>query len=200
MRSRPLPQSANDLRAQRELQLKDFIVSGLEGLAADFSDGLLVVARSPESAICRAVFSLADEFGARRIGARIVLMPGTDGEKWSLDFCSAFHHETRLAGDHRLLDAHEQLVVGDRTVWFGDSMRREPEKRDAYQQFAADDAETARRARVTFASLWASCVPLYRNEFSPPPPAPTLATAAGDAAIAQDALNTLSAWRPSSQH
>jgi hypothetical protein len=200
MRLKLTPQSATELRTERESQLKSFIVTSLAVIETDRPDGLLVIARSPESAVFRAVFALADELGARRIGTRVVLMPGTEGEKWSLDFPPAFLHETRLAVDHRVLDAHEQLVVGNRATWFGDSMRREPDKRDAFQQFTADDIEIARRARATFASLWAGCAPLYRNEVAPLAASPALATAAGDAALAQDVLDTLTVWRPSSSH
>lgn len=200
MRSNVLPRSPSELRAERELQIKSFIEAALVDNDGDRSESLLVVARSPESAVVRAVFSLSGLLDAHKISARIVLMAGGEGERWTLDFCPGFQHEARIATDPRVLDAHEQLVIGGKATWFGDSMRREPEKRDAFMQFTASDKEVARRSRLTFEWLWARCQPLYRHEASGTIPMALDSGETGTAAIAQDVLATLNAWLPSSRH
>ena len=196
------PQSPSELRDERELQIKTFIGAAVDAAIVSPVDDLLLVARSPESAAARAVFGLSPSLAARGMSARIILLAANPGDHWTLEFAPGFRHETRLANDPRLLDAHEQLVIGDRSLWFGDSMRREPEKRDAFMQFIDGDDETVRRARMTFARLWESARPLYRHEQTQAatPLVEVIAPGAGDAALASDVLATLNAWRPSSRH
>ncbi|MBS0242054.1 MAG: hypothetical protein JSS20_07740 [Proteobacteria bacterium] len=62
-----------------------------------------------------------------------------------------------------MLDAHEQLIVGDRGVWFGDCMRRDPMKRDSFGLELADDRHANRGGRFTFAELWRGAQSIYRN-------------------------------------
>ena len=53
--------------------------------------------------------------------------------------------EIRWAKNPRMLDAHEQLVIGPNSTWMGDCMRRDPTKRDAFQSFNVDCPEAAGR-------------------------------------------------------
>ena len=56
--------------------------------------------------------------------------------------------EFRVLGDPRFGAAHEQLVVGTH-VWTGDCLRRDPNKRDAFEVYHSDDAsDPALRRRV----------------------------------------------------
>jgi len=68
--------------------------------------------------------------------------------------------EIRWACNPRLLDAHEELVVGPLTSWTGDCMRRDPNKRDAYESFNSGCAEAAGWARISFDRLWQASEPL----------------------------------------
>jgi len=172
MQSKALPRTPADLRADRELQLKEFVESSIASAQSCEQRELLLVARSPESLACQVVFGLSATLEKHGITARIVLMAAGAGEQWSLEFAPGFCHEIRLGTDHRLLDAHEQLVIGAAAIWYGDSMRREPERRDALALFTADNAEAGRRGRLTFDRLWSGCRPLYRHEFTPAEPTP----------------------------
>jgi hypothetical protein len=69
----------------------------------------------------------------------------------------------RIANNPRLLDAHEQLIVGD-AIWYGDSMRRDPMKRDAFECTVVHDLEAVRRARAAFDNLWHSAGVLSARE------------------------------------
>ena len=59
------------------------------------------------------------------------------------------------------------MLAPDRT-WIGDCMRREPTKRDTYERFAANSAETATHAARSFERLWRAAVPVQQL---PPLPA-----------------------------
>jgi hypothetical protein len=82
----------------------------------------------------------------------------------------------RLTRDPRLIEAHEQMVLGERACWTGDSMRRDPAACDAYECFIDDGADHARAARSTFERLWATAGPLLAHGplASPMDPAPGL--------------------------
>ena len=54
----------------------------------------------------------------------------------------------------RLIEAHEQLVIGPETCWIGDCMRRDPAKCDAYESFIEGCGEAAGCAAVSFERLW----------------------------------------------
>ena len=61
---------------------------------------------------------------------------------------------TRFLTDARMLEAHEQLVLGPATVWIGDCMRRDPSKRDAFETYCDLNVPTARSARRSFERMW----------------------------------------------
>lgn len=195
--------SPADLRAEREHTLKDFIAQNLANAARGSPDCVILVARACDSVACHALIEAAGDLLRHGVGARIVLtaQPSLGIPAWPCELVTGFAHEVRLAADARVMDAHEQLVVGDRSVWFGDCMRRDPEKRDAFAQFQADDIEAARRARTTFGHLWQSARPHYRHSLAP---SLVAAGAANDpllaAALASDVKASLEAWQPVSRH
>lgn len=219
------PARSVDLQPEERLrQLEAFVSSAVESIGQDREDAILLVARSPESPIARAVFSLSGALARRGLGGRIVFACSeamAAGDVWQLSFDGNFNHETRLLPDPRALGAHEQLIIGDSALWFGDSMRRDPTKRDAFQSFTqGDDAATARR---TFARLWQTSLPLYGHaagEMSPAAGAGTAtatiatdlrATRASDgdttetrrdapAPVNPDIAATLAGWQPPIKH
>lgn len=204
MKLNALPRTPAELRADRELQLKDFIEAGTASLTRETSQSILLIARSPDSAAAAALLAVSGTLAQRGISARIVFISAEAGTNWNLSFSPGFCHEVRLGTDFRLLDAHEQLVIGDCAVWFGDSMRREPERRDAFIHFSPANAELARRGRFTFEALWEGCKPLYRHSFQAVAEAakdiPADAVGETPAAVAGEVIATLDAWQPSSRH
>ena len=146
----------------KENKLKLFIKAVVEqgmgqGCAEAADRALLLVARSAGSPVAKAVFSLARE-GIVEMPVRAIFSPadaadreaGSDeGDAGSLQMA------VRIARDPRLAFAHEQLVLGASASWIGDSMRRDPMKRDAYECYAADCSRTAGWARISFERLWA---------------------------------------------
>jgi hypothetical protein len=119
----------------------------------DCSRTVLVVARSAQSPVLQALHTVVRDGIIPGIEARVVVADdeagAVAGESGELA-C-----DVRTANNPRLLDAHEQLIVGD-AAWYGDSMRRDPMKRDAFECFVANDRVATRQARATFDKLWHS--------------------------------------------
>lgn len=188
---------------ERESHLKEFIRAAM-ACGASGNRSVHLLARSPDCLAARTLFAMSAELAAAGFSAEIVFAAGatvTAGEAWNLSFDPTFNHETRLLRDARFLDGHEQIVCGAAHVWFGDSMRREADKRDAFSSFIADNAETCARARRTFARIWGAAEPVYTH--ADPRRTTTGAGAAGasiGAGMSAGAGATLGAWRPTDQH
>jgi hypothetical protein len=102
----------------------------------------------------------------------------------------------RWARNPRLLDAHEQVTYGNSLCWWGDSMRRDAEKRNALSLIEDAAAGTLRLGRLAFEALWsASAIVAERRLVGP-------ATAKPSGAYERDpseAVAAVSALRPSCQ-
>lgn len=128
--------------------IKEHLTAG-----GDCSRTMLVVARSAQSPVLQALHSVVRDGVVPGVEARIVIADDDagpvagDGGELACD--------VRIANNPRLLDAHEQLIVGD-AIWYGDSMRRDPMKRDAFECCVANDLVAVRRARAMFDNLWQS--------------------------------------------
>lgn len=227
MRPKTPPFQPNESKEERERKLRDFILSAAGALAHP-GDVIAVLARSPDSPVMRALLSVSNELARLGAGARIILAGGAiaaEDETWNMVFAADFENEIRLTSNPRVLDAHEQIVIGDAAVWYGDTMRRDPWKRDAFAIFQTADATAAGRGRVTFERLWSRAQSIYANaaveavvmaavRSAPVAVADLAATFSAEAAAADpepepvhsapDAVcatfETLEAWQPSTCH
>jgi hypothetical protein len=125
---------------------------------------ITLVARSAESPVARALVSLGADIASRGLTVRAIF-GHLECEKspagWSIAGPEIpFNRHLRWAKNPRLADAHEQLVLGPVTAWVGDCLRRDPSRRDAYEQYAASDPRTAETLVTSFARLWDASVPL----------------------------------------
>lgn len=204
MHSKPPARSQSLEPDARQQQLEAFVDAALARQANVRPDTVLLLARSPESPAAKAVLALSQSLAARGHGGRLVFACShamTAGDVWQLSFDAGFAHETRLLPDPRVLGAHEQLIVGDAAVWYGDSMRRDPAKRDAFQSFV-DDPAGAIAARRVFARLWLTATPLYGHAGKAAVALPAVApsgTLPAEIASAEVAA-TLATWQPSTRH
>ena len=125
---------------------------------------ITVVARSAESPVARALAALSSEIAGRGMAVRAIfgqLQSEKTPAGWSVSGPDiAFSRDLRWAKNPRLADAHEQLVLGPETCWIGDCMRRDPARRDAYEQFIIGDTKTSQTLQTSFERLWAASVPL----------------------------------------
>lgn len=121
-----------------------------------------LIARSPESPAAQALLTAPAaifNFGAPRIIftrlAHASCVPDLPDA-----MALSINRQFRLIEDPRLLDAHEQLVLGTDCAWIGDCMRRDPMKRDAFEKFADGCGVTAGFAIKSFEHLWAIARPI----------------------------------------
>jgi hypothetical protein len=146
----------------KEQKLKDFILQSISQAPArtsgDQLTNLLVVARSLDSPIVKAITALMSDIASAGLGVRLILAQldqETLPEGWLSDGRTVlFDHEIRWARRPRLIEAHEQLVLGPQTCWIGDTMRRDPAKCDTFESFVEGCGEAAGCAIVSFERLW----------------------------------------------
>lgn len=170
MRSSTPPTMHVVKKEEKEPQLRAHIGSylgALDGMAGEGHVFLLVV-RSHESPVVRALANLAPDLCASGVRIdTIVAMPGNDlALNWPEELISI--SECRTLHDIRLLDAHEQLWLGDDAFWIGDCMRREPAKRDAYECHGTGHREGARSVWNAFKHFWAKAEPVRLAKVRPP--------------------------------
>ena len=159
----PLPSVVK--REDKIETLRTFIKSFLlVSRGGDARGDITLVARSAESPVARALVILSSEIVSRGLTVRAVfahLEPEKTPAGWSVGGPEiAFQRDLRWAKNPRLGDAHEQLVLGPVTCWIGDCMRRDPARRDAYEQFVASDGQTASTMATSFERLWGASLPL----------------------------------------
>ncbi len=165
MRLRPPLRVSVTRHEEKEQKLQEFIYQHLAGAQhggdASRATHLLIIARSLESPLVKAVAGLTSEITAAGLSARMILAQ-VDREPLPEEWGRAitFSHEIRWAKHPRLIEAHEQLVLGPETCWIGDCMRRDPAKCDAYESYVEGCGEAAGCAAVSFERLWLASQPL----------------------------------------
>lgn len=163
MKAKSPPRMQVVKRDEKEATLTAFINTHIgtvvrgQDISAD--NEILVVALSADSPVVRALRRSAGEHQLSNVHVRLILANISSADLID-DLKSLPAYTVNWARNARLLDAHEQLVINPSASWTGDCMRREPTKRDAYECFADDCAETAAWARTSFERLWSASVPL----------------------------------------
>ncbi len=127
-----------------------------------------IIARSPSSPVIQALTSMADDLLTRKIAVQVVFAD-VDPEKelrdvWSviseLSKKSEHGHLVRWANQPGVLEAHEQMMLGQNMCWLGDAMRREPGRRDGFDLFDTDAPHTCRIGIQSFAAMWKFAKPV----------------------------------------
>lgn len=132
--------------------------------ASPAQKSLTLIARSPASPMARAVLAALPEAEALGVRADVVFSRSEPAELMAAWFEAAGRHPSdpllrlRRANVAALADAHEQVTLGTTFSWVGDSMRRDPETRDAFETFEPFNGEAARRVGRTFAAFWSRSV------------------------------------------
>lgn len=127
-----------------------------------------IIARSPLSPVIQTLSSVADELSARQISVQVVFSD-VDPEKalrsaWNViaELSQAREHGdlVRWANAAGVLEAHEQMILGQHMCWLGDAMRREPGRRDGFDMFDTDAPQTVRLGIQSFAAMWKFATPV----------------------------------------
>ncbi len=159
----------------------DLDARGAHGLLA--SGGCyLLVARSPESPVVQALRGHAVRMSSLGIRVRAIFSEVDQASPVHLSAPFSMPSECRIVRDTRLLAAHEQLSLSPTSTWIGDCMRREPNKRDAFEQYAGDCAKTGAHAARSFEQMWRVTAPLFAV-----PPLAALAQMPEIAALGEEA-------------
>src|SRR5262245_32063555 len=160
---------------EKEQRLRQFVS---QHISADRPHPVLVVARSLDSPVVKAIAGLDQTIAAAGGVVRLILAQVDDEAQCLAGTALRCRHEIRWARHPRLIEAHEQLVLGPTTCWIGDCMRRDPAKCDAFENFVEDCGEAAGCAAVSFERLWfvsaplKGAVPTAAATASLPPPGP----------------------------
>ncbi len=160
-------------KEEKEAQLRDHVAAHAAQVAATGTPGgkayvYRLVVRSHESPVVRALATLSHDLSASNIRiAALVALPGTGRTPAWPDELAAIT-ECRTVRDIRLLDAHEQLWLGEETCWIGDCMRREPAKRDAYECYGIGCRETAAGVAHAFELFWKKGTPATPGQMPAP--------------------------------
>ena len=159
------PSTHRDLLETREQRLTGFLTAGIEeaaGAREGATEGtILAVARCGESPVARALFALRPTLAAAGFKVRVVFSE-EDAQVDQLIAGSsdgAAMPDVRIVRNPRLRDAHEQIIVCGAAVWFGDSLRRDNNRRDLFEQYIGASPETALAAARAFDRLWARTEP-----------------------------------------
>ncbi len=141
-------------KEDKETKLKAFITAALTDRSdAQSGSVITLIARSVDSPVSLALVSCAAELVAHGITVRAIYASDAGIGGLAITHPRLFD-EIRLARNLRLLDAHEQLVADEASVWIGDTMRRDPAKRDAYENHVSGNAEAAAWGTTCFERLW----------------------------------------------
>jgi hypothetical protein len=132
------------------------------GETADEDRAVTIIARSPSSAVIRAIIGHSRYLAGRKVTVRVLLarftptplMGGLVGALGELSSEEPVHEQVRWLRHPRLLDAHEQVVMGTEFSWTGDSLRRSEDRRNTLDMFSPNDTGAALLGIRAFAALW----------------------------------------------
>jgi hypothetical protein len=158
MRFRPPLRAGIARHEEKEQKLRHFIQQHVGG-RSDRGNELMIVARSLESPVVKAIAALDQQIAAAGRSVRLIVAQVEAETAEAGSSALSCKHEIRWARHPRLIEAHEQLVLGPDACWIGDCMRRDPAKCDAFENYVEDCGEAAGIATVSFERLWSACVP-----------------------------------------
>ena len=142
-----------EIREQRLHDLVERYVAQLARREQNTPSDLCVelIAHSPESPIAQAVAARLPELTAAGVTVRavfVLLTPEPMLASWLAQV-----PWVRCARDKRLLEAHEQLVLGRTRCWSGDAMRRGAVKTDLFESLNEGSEAAAILGRQAFDKL-----------------------------------------------
>jgi hypothetical protein len=159
-----------------------FLEKNARGIAiAEHS--ITLIARAPSMSAVRALVMHADEIQRQRIAVRAIFarLAPVDclGELSSaLSLVDPRHTATgriRFIKNPALLDAHEQLVLGNSVCWTGDMLRRSEEHRNRLDITEENQPGAVRLAELSFNALWGACKPVPSRALTGHPMLPAFA-------------------------
>ncbi len=160
MHNKPLHQMQVVKREEKEALLFKFILEEIAEGRVALSGDWRVIALSMQSPVVGAIRRVVGGFDeAGELSLRI-LIAGRDKAADLTGFEAVGSISVRHGQDLRLLDAHEQLVLGQRSAWCGDCMRRNPSERDAFEAYMRNEETLSGWAAKVFERIWENGHPI----------------------------------------
>ena len=160
MTNKPLHQMQVVKREEKEALLFKFILEEIADGRVALNSDWRVVALSMQSPVIGAMRRVVGGFEEADGLSLRILITGRDKTADLAGFESIGSISVRHGQDLRLLDAHEQLVLGPRSAWCGDCMRRNPSERDAFEAYIRGEETLAAWAAKTFERIWEGGQPI----------------------------------------
>ncbi len=121
-----------------------------------------IIARCSQSPVVRALIDNADELKARNVTVKAIICYAQPSQELReltqalimLSDAKEARELARWANKSCLMDAHEQLTMGNSMCWSGDTMRREPGKCDGLDLFETSAPQTVRLGMLAFHAIW----------------------------------------------
>lgn len=145
-----------------------------QAMALDNEERLVtLVVRSPESFAAQALRRHTDQLAEIGCELRVIFAHIEPAASFA-DFAEAVRESNegegneeylRWARNPSLLDAHEQLVLGDSHCWSGDAMNRSPDVRFALDLFEEVGSHAVDLGRTAFQRLWTVSHPVPKSRF-----------------------------------
>jgi hypothetical protein len=152
-----------DARTDKEGKLKAFIASALA--SNETAGQITLVARATDSPVATALAAAIAASGRTDLTLSVILfdIDAAVEDHAATSILDVQGAEFRMLHDARFVAVHEQLVLSANRVWIGDCMRRDPNKRDAFELYQINDATSAADAAQSFKRLWNRARPLERS-------------------------------------
>ena len=153
-------------RTDKEARLRDFIVESLTALAEGpgGSGSVTMMVRNVDSPTARALGAALAEVQLLTLDIKVIVADTRVEDATMPSLRDIAGIEFRLLNDPRFGASHEQLVVGRTHVWIGDCLRRDPNKRDAFELYHKVDPVARKCAAVSFERLGARAKPLMPSK------------------------------------
>jgi len=148
-------------RTDKETRLKEFIVESLLVLAeTPDCDSVTLMVRNADSPTARALYAALSDNPLVAHDIRVIVADVRVEDPAQPSLRDMAGIEFRQLADTRFDASHEQLVIGRTHVWIGDCLRRDPNKRDAFELYHKADQVARKCATISFERLWARAKPM----------------------------------------
>ncbi len=130
-----------------------------------------LITRGPDSHAAQTLMYRSAELEALNIRVKVLftrLLPTECIERWIEKMCNdcntKIKNTVRWSRDPQVLNVHEQLVLGNRMCWSGDTLNRKQEQRSITDIFEYDAPGAARLGVKAFQALWSSASAVSKNQ------------------------------------
>ena len=138
----------------------------VDALKSGEESGICLLAHSPQSPVARALKSHGETLLRQGVQVQVIFADVSDAQGVQ-EFCASFATKEametgkgqlsiRSIGQKSLLDAHEQMILGNSKCWSGDTLRRGGVKSNLKEIFTEDNLEDIYLARMAFDGMWAA--------------------------------------------